>query len=83
MEHMVWGTWYARGMGAWPTSPRDLPDDMPCSAFTRFPLQVEVMEVDSRQLFLLTGDAQAVVVYLPWSEFMPLPQQLAAALRSE
>ena len=45
--------------------------------------QVEVMEVDSRQLFLLTGgEAQAVVVYLPWAEFSPLPHQLAAALRA-
>jgi hypothetical protein len=45
-------------------------------------LQVEVMEVDSRQLFLLTGDVDAVVVFLPWSEFIPLPQQLAMALRT-
>ncbi|PNH09222.1 hypothetical protein TSOC_004181, partial [Tetrabaena socialis] len=42
---------------------------------------VEVMEVDSRQLFLLTGPAEAVVVYLPWSEFQPMPQQLAETLR--
>ncbi|GIL48890.1 hypothetical protein Vafri_5285 [Volvox africanus] len=46
------------------------------------PDEVEVMEVDSRQLFLLTGDVDAVVVYLPWSEFVPLPHQLAAALRT-
>ncbi|KAG2426735.1 hypothetical protein HXX76_012793 [Chlamydomonas incerta] len=42
--------------------------------------EVQVMEVDSRQLFLLTGDAAALVVYMPWSEFSPLPHQLAAAL---
>ncbi|KAG2489427.1 hypothetical protein HYH03_012064 [Edaphochlamys debaryana] len=45
------------------------------------PGETEVMEVDSRQLFLLTGPADAVVVYLPWAEFMPMPHQLAAALR--
>lgn len=43
--------------------------------------QVEVMEVDSRKLFLLTGDMDAVVVFLSWSEFIPLPHQLSAALR--
>ncbi|KAG2454261.1 hypothetical protein HYH02_001293 [Chlamydomonas schloesseri] len=46
------------------------------------PGEVQVMEVDSRQLFLLTADSQAVVVYLPWSEFTPLPHQLATALRA-
>ncbi|GLC45704.1 hypothetical protein PLESTF_000471300 [Pleodorina starrii] len=46
------------------------------------PDEVDVMEVDSRQLFLLTGDVDAVVAYLPWSEFTPLPHQLAAALRA-
>ncbi|KXZ50673.1 hypothetical protein GPECTOR_15g357 [Gonium pectorale] len=45
------------------------------------PGEVEVMEVDSQRLFLMTGDADAVVVYMPWSEFSPLPHQLAAALR--
>ncbi|EFJ41635.1 hypothetical protein VOLCADRAFT_98389 [Volvox carteri f. nagariensis] len=43
--------------------------------------EVDVMEVDSRQLFRLTGEVDAVVVYLPWSDFMPLPHQLAQALR--
>ena len=43
--------------------------------------QLEVMEVGSRELFLLTGDVDAVVVYLDGEGLVPLPHQLAAALR--
>ena len=45
-------------------------------------LQVEVMEVDSHQLFKLTGGSDALVVYMPAGDgFLPMPQQLMRALR--